>query len=189
MLALIALALCAVIVAQLVRPARALRRAARRRYRPRLDPAAPTGALTDAELAALVAFGECVVEGRALSPDGREVLRAHLVERAASTPGYLPWYREGARYLDGLGGAAFASLPLDARAALLAATVPLERTERLATWRLVFRGDAVALGHLVAPDLIGAYYASAPGWRALGYASVPGQCGDLERYTVAEPRA
>jgi hypothetical protein len=186
-LALIALALCAVIVSQLVRPAQALRRAARRRYRPRLDPAAPTGALTADELAALVAFGESVVEGRALSPDGRAVLRAHLVERAASAPGYLPWYRAGARYLDGLGGAAFASLPPDARGALLAAKVPLDQKARLATWRLVFRGDAVALGRLVAPDLIGAYYASAPGWRALGYASAPGQCGDLERYTAPEP--
>jgi hypothetical protein len=117
------------------------------------------------------------------------VLRAHLVERAARAPGYLPWYRGGARYLDGLGGAAFASLPPDVRAALLAAKVPLERTERLATWQLVFRGEAVALARLVAPDLIGAYYASAPGWRVLGYASVPGQCGDLERYTVPEPRA
>jgi hypothetical protein len=186
-LALIAAALCAVVVAQLVRPARALRRLVRRQYRPRLDPAAPTGALTDDEVRALVAFGESVVEGRALSAEGREVLRAHLVARAAGAPGYLPWYRAGARHLDGLGGAPFATLPPEVRAGLIAARLPMAPRAHVATWRLLLRNDAVALARIVAPDLIAAYYASAPGWRVVGYASTPGQCGELERYTAPEP--
>ena len=47
--------------------------------------------------------------------------------------------------------------------------------------------DANTIRTQAAPDLIGAYYASASGWEVVGYSTFPGRCGDLSRYTAPEP--
>ncbi len=164
-----------------------LRRRARAYLEPRLDRHAATGALSAAETDAVVALGEVVVEGRALSPTARRYLADHVVERAREVPGFLSLYRNTARALDELAGGRFATLDAAARDALVARHIlPASESETRRDLRLVFRRSLVEIGELAVPDLIRGYYGSGAGWELVGYTTFPGRCGDLLRYTRPE---
>lgn len=165
----------------------ALRRIARGYLEPRLDRRSPTGALSAAELDAVVALGEVVVEGRALSSTARRYLAAHVAERAREVPGFLALYRSAARALDELAGGRFAALDAAARGHLVAQhIVPASESEARRDVRLVFRRGLVEIGELAVPDLIRGYYGSGAGWELVGYTTFPGRCGELLRYTRPE---
>lgn len=150
--------------------------------------AAPSrkGTLSRAEMEDLVAFAEVLVEGRTLAPAERGYLVEHIEDRTKRHPEYLPLYRETVRTLDHLAGRRVASLGIQERNDLvarhrLAATEvwPGENLGPLPEQMRTLRTRAV-------PDLIGGYYGSAAGWAAVGYATFPGRCGDLTRYTRQE---
>jgi hypothetical protein len=165
----------------------ALRVMARQRLEPRLDRDSPTGALSPAEVETLVAFGEIVVQGDAISADGRRYLADHVNERARSVPGFLALYRETAQALDRACGGSFAALDIAGRSRIVAESVlPLHETEAQRDLKLVFRPGLVAARKLAAPDLITGYYVSPAGWAVVGYEAFPGRCGELLRYTRAE---
>ena len=146
------------------------------------------GPLSDLELEDLVAFAGVLVEGRALSAEQRGFLLDHLGDRTRDPSGYYAGlYRTTARLLNRLAGTRFSSLTPDRRLALLsryrltsAAVAPGEPLGPYPDAAREVRTRAV-------PDLIGGYYGSAAGWAAVGYATFPGRCGDLTRYTRPEP--
>jgi hypothetical protein len=142
--------------------------------------------LSAVELATLLAFGEVIVEGRALSPAERDELAERVEESARRNPDQLSSYRTAAATLDRLAGARFARLELSGRAKLVA-------RHRLDVRIVQPDEDPGALGTEVrtvrtktVPDLIDAYWSSPTGWAAVGYATFPGRCGDLSRYTRPE---
>lgn len=138
--------------------------------------------LSPADRDDLVAFTGVLVAGTALSATDRQHIMEYLQGHERAGAGYpLDVYRTTARVLARLGGARFATLDLSARLALVrrhdlgrAAERPADSDETR-----VIRARAV-------PDLIGAYYGSAPGWAVVGYDAFPGRCGTLERYTRPE---
>jgi hypothetical protein len=147
------------------------------------SPAAP---LSSAERDSLVAFGEVVVDGRALSPAEQAYLVEHLTESTGSDADRLSLYRTTARLLDRLAGGSFAGLEMGERAELVA-------RHRLAVQTTTPDDDAGALDDDVravrtrtVPDLVRAYWGSPAGWAAVGYQQFPGRCGDLARYTRRE---
>jgi hypothetical protein len=142
--------------------------------------------LSAAELTTLLAFGEVIVEGRALSPAEREGLAEQIEESARRNPDQLSSYRTAAATLDRLAGAPFAQLVLRDRAELVSRhqldvriVSPDEDSGALDVEVRVVRTRTV-------PDLIDAYWSSPLGWAAVGYAAFPGRCGDLSRYTRPE---
>jgi len=152
-----------------------------------LLPASARGAelpLTSAELDTLLAFGEAVVDGRALSAEVRATLTDALAEAVARAPDRITLYRGAARLLDHLAGRELARLSLVDRAAL----VSRNRLDiRAASNEPGLTDDARFIRTTLAPELIVAYWGSAAGWAAVGYGAFPGRCGDLARYTRAEP--
>lgn len=153
------------------------------------DPAPPSPEptwLAAAELESLVAFGEVLVEGRALPPPERDHLVEHVTRSARESPDSLALYRTTAALLDRLAGGPFARLEIAERVALVG------------RHRLDVRGvpvdadishlgpDAQAVRQRAVPDLINGYWRSPAGWTAVGYAAFPGRCGDLTRYTRPE---
>lgn len=153
---------------------------------PSADPETATGTLTPAEMAAVVAFGEILAEGRALGPGERQHLVDHVEWRARETPGHVTIYRTTARLLDRLAGGPFADLDPARRSELMTRhrlTTPIVRPdENLGA----YAEDVREVRTRAAPDLIGGFYASPAGWAIVGYSVFPGRCGDLGRYTRAE---
>jgi hypothetical protein len=154
---------------------------------PRLDESSPTGTLTRDELQTVVAFGEILVEGRALSSTERECLVEYLNDRTRGVPGYLELYRTAAALLDRTAGQPFATLDAGRRAAVMVSRRLVDYDVRTREYLLPFRRQELALRTLVVPDLIEGYYRSAAGWAIVGYAAFPGRCGDMLRYTRPEP--
>jgi hypothetical protein len=150
--------------------------------------AASSGSLSAAELDDLLAFGEVLVEGSTLSPAARGFLREHIEDRVQRAGEYLALYRRAVGTLERLGGRPFARLDLPERIELVA-------RHRLGDTRLAeddtagpFPRETREIRKRVAEDLIGGYYGSPAGWALVGYqTSFPGRCGDLTRYTRAEP--
>jgi hypothetical protein len=149
--------------------------------------AAQPGALSSLELDDLVAFGEVLVEGRALSPAERGFLVEHIEDRLKRSPGYLSSYRTTVSTLERLAGRPFSRLDLRERTELVArhrlgvSHVPVDEAPGSSP-------DEVQPDRKqVVEDLISGYYASPAGWALVGYQTFPGRCGDLTRYTRAEP--
>jgi hypothetical protein len=147
---------------------------------------ADTARLTGAELEDLVAFAEVVVEGRALASAERQALVEHIEDRVARRSGALELYRTAVRTLERVGGRRMAGLEVPERLALVGrhrlAVALVRPSEDLGP----LADDVRALRTRVVPDLIGGYYNSAAGWAAVGYATFPGRCGDLTRYSRPE---
>ena len=160
---------------------------ARRHLAPRLDETSPTGTLTPDERQTVVAFGEILVRGKALSPIEREYLIEHLDDRTRGGPGYLELYRAAAALLDRIAGQPFATLDAGRRAALMVSHRLVDYDIRTREYLWPFRRQELALRTLVVPDLIEGYYRSAAGWAVVGYATFPGRCGDMLRYAGPEP--
>jgi hypothetical protein len=147
----------------------------------------PTAMLSAAVIEDLLAFGELVVEGRALSPVERRYLAEHIEDRAQQEAGYyISLYLTTVEYLTKLAGARFSELDLDQRIALAA-------RHRLMSSRVLpdedlgpFPEEVRAVRTQVIPDLISGYYTSPAGWAIVGYDTFPGRCGDLARYTGPE---
>ncbi len=134
----------------------------------------------------LVAFAEVLVEGRTLAPAERGYLVEHIEDRTRRSPEYLSLYRTTARTLERLAGRRVASLEIRERIELVARhrlgdprVLPGEDLGPLAE-------EVRALRRRAATDLIEGYYRSPGGWAVVGYATFPGRCGDLTRYTRPE---
>ena len=152
-----------------------------------VEAAAGAPALSAQDLDDLVAFAEVLVEGRALAPDERRHLVEHIETRIRLNAWYLTLYRTSIACINQVAGGRVSALDLDARTAVLlrhrlmsAAVAPDEGLGPLAEQVRTVRTRAV-------PDLIAGYYGSPVGWAAVGYDVFPGTCGDLARYTRAEP--
>ena len=147
-----------------------------------LEPPAKTGPFSTGEIENLVAFGEVLVEGRALAPAERRHLVEHIEDGGTRSPDYLSLYRTAASTLDRVAGRRFASLEVRERIDLIArhrlAASP-GPGEKLSDEMRALRTRAV-------PDLIRGYYGSPAGWAAVGYDTFPGRCGELMRYTRSE---
>jgi hypothetical protein len=150
---------------------------------------APPGgaALAPADLEDLVAFAEVLVEGRPLSPDERRHLVDHIETRVRLNAWYLTLYRATVGFVNQLAGARFSTLDIAQRVALMTrhrlTSVAVGPDEDLGQ----FPEQARDVRTRAVPDLIGGYYGSAVGWAVVGYDTFPGTCGDLTRYTRAEP--
>jgi hypothetical protein len=96
---------------------------------------------------------------------------------------YVELYRTTIELLDQLAGARFSSLTPAARVTLIQqhrlGIADVRPDEPLG----VLPDQARAVRTRAVPDLLGGYYASEAGWTAVGYATFPGRCGDLARYT------
>ena len=138
------------------------------------------------EVEDLVAFGEALVEGRALSNADRRYLLDHVEFRISRDPYYLSLYRTTVRLINRLAGARVSSLDVAQR-------VELMTRHRLGTARVQpdeslgpSADDVREIRTRLVPDLIGGYYGSPAGWAAVGYSAFPGVCSDLVRYTRPE---
>jgi hypothetical protein len=143
--------------------------------------------ISGAELGALVAFAEVLVDARLLSNDTRRELTDHLIDSARGDAEQRALYVATARLLDRLAGRSFAALTVAERVALV-------DRQRLNVPPLTAYESAGAIPDetrdvrtRVVPDLISACWRSPGGWDAVGYAAFPGRCGDLARYTRPEP--
>lgn len=145
----------------------------------------PAAQLSAAEIEDLVAFGEVVVEGRRLPPAERRHLLEHLETRTAGRPDDVARYRAAATSLARLAGRRFAALDLEERMEVVARhglAGPSGRPEEDPGPE-----ELRALRRQIVPDLVRGYYGSPAGWAVVGYASFPGRCGELIRYTRPEP--
>ena len=144
--------------------------------------------LSPSDVQDLVAFAEVLVGGEALPTVERGYLVDHVQQQVAAGGEHdAELYLTTVRVLTRLAGSRFASLDLAERRALaarhrLGASIirPDESPEAL-------RGDVRTVRTRAVPDLISGYYASPAGWAVVGYGAFPGRCGDLMRYTRAEP--
>jgi hypothetical protein len=152
-----------------------------------LEPAAESSALSRAETEDIVAFGEVLVEGGTLSPTERCHLVEYVQGRAVQSPEYLALYRTTVSTLQRLAGQRFALLPVPERLEVISryGLDPLRLS--LGANPDPFPTDMRALRRQVVPDLISGYYGSPAGWAVVDYHIFPGRCGDLTRYTRAEP--
>jgi hypothetical protein len=148
-----------------------------------------TLSLLETEMECLVAFGEALVEGRTLGPAERRALVEHIMDQSQRVPGYVSLYRTTVRTLDRTARRPFTSLTIDERVTLIAREGMVSSPPTTAQEEdLVSQSAEVrTVRTLVVPDLIRGYYASAGGWAVVGYETFPGRCGNLTRYTRAEP--
>src|SRR5262249_31242917 len=143
-------------------------------------------ALSSEEIDDLVAYAEVLVGGQPLSPTERTDLGLEIDARAGREIEYLTLYRTTARLLQRLSGGRFARLAFAERTALAA-------RHRLSSDVLpdeplgAFPDEARLVRTRARRDLIADYYGSPAGWRVVGYRAFPGTCGDLFRYTRADP--
>jgi hypothetical protein len=145
-----------------------------------------SGALSPGDIDDLIAFGEVVVEGRALSVSERRFLLEHIEDRLRHAGEYPELYRKTVSTLQRLAGRPFARLELRER-------VELVSRHRLASRASMdeavgpFAEEMQDIRKRAVEDLVGGYYGSPAGWAIVGYQTFPGSCGDLTRYTRAEP--
>jgi hypothetical protein len=111
----------------------------------------------------------------------------HIEDRLKHTPGHLSLYRTTVSTLERLAGRPFARLDLPER-------IELVTRHRLGASQTSveeapgpFSSEMQVIRKQIVEDLIGGYYGSAAGWAIVGYQMFPGRCGDLTRYTRAEP--
>ena len=167
-----------------------------------LDRDSPTGRLTQAEAATLVAFGEVLIptmfSGPAAfttpPPDSRAEAPSHVLEQAlgdlaGQVPGYLSEFQAAARFLNEKAGARsgspFASTALESRRALVETQFRgyVGRSRRRAFFFLTSDGRRTAgTWEFVARPMLAAFYRSPYGWRVVGYAKRPGECSNLVDY-------
>ena len=143
--------------------------------------------LSRAELDELVAFGEALIEGRTFGPAERRSLVEHIEDRTKRDPTRVSLYQATVSTLNRLAGRSFASLNIHERIELISrrglAGSPVLQGDDIGP----LPGEIHTVRILVVPDLIRGYYVSAAGWAVVGYETFPGRCGDLSRYTRAEP--
>jgi hypothetical protein len=146
--------------------------------------AAEPSSLAPTELDTLLAFGEVVVDEPARGAAARALLAEAIEDALRRDPARVASYRAAARLLERLAGRALADLDAADRRALLA-------RHRLDARRIgddeSVTDDARFVRAGLLPELIGAYWRSAAGWAVVGYATFPGRCGDLVRYTRPGP--
>jgi hypothetical protein len=151
------------------------------------DAAPGSTALSPAETENLLAFGDVIVEGRALSQTEHDYLAQHIQDSTSRIPGQLECYRRAAALLDRLAGKRFSGLSFVDRSQLIERYQLGARVISLGTDPVPSEPDARMIRGRIVPDLIRGYWSSPAGWAAVRYATFPGRCGDLTRYTRAEP--
>jgi hypothetical protein len=148
--------------------------------------AAPSSKLSESELEDLIAFGEVLVQGRALSPVERDSLVGSIREHIARDQDYLGLCRTTISLLRRVAGGRFSSLNMIERVELIA-RLRLDSQDTPAEDHRGLLADAAhAVRTRARPGLIADYYNSPAGWAAVGYEVFPGRCGELERYTRRE---
>ena len=150
------------------------------------EPTPGTSTLSPGELESLLAFGEVLVEGAALSALGRSCLAEHIEESARHRPEQLAQYRRAVRLLDRLAGKPFSSLEIPDRIQLLGRHRLDARTGPTGDDPEPLGGELRMIRARVVPDLIEGSWGSSACWPAVGYGTFPGRCGDLTRYTRSE---
>jgi hypothetical protein len=161
-------------------PLRTQARAALARWRPApvLDPTAPTGVPTDAELETLQALAARLFPSSA-GETGVALARRHVIDQSARVPGMLREYRRAVRLLDTAGrhDRPFAARTVDVQRATLLELFPPYTTSawggRLRA-RLFTPHEARSARVFVVNDLLAMYFSSAPGWATVGYTHFPG---------------
>jgi hypothetical protein len=148
--------------------------------------ASEPAALSPGEVDALVALAEVLADGRVLGAAERRDLAAALEHAVRLDPTRRALHRTTARVLERVGGRGFAGLGHDERVALVKRH-RLDLRTRAADEDPPADPEIQTVRARAVPDLIGTYWASAPGWTALGYQAFPGRCGDLTRYTRPGP--
>ncbi|MBL8136126.1 MAG: hypothetical protein JNL48_05845 [Acidobacteria bacterium] len=161
-------------------PLRTQARAALARWRPApvLDPTAPTGVPTDAELDTLRALAALLLPSTA-GPAADALVRRYVIDQAARVPGMLREYRRAVRLLDTSGAhdQPFAARAADAQRATLRALFPPYAHD---SWgdrlraRLFTSRETRATRVFVVNDLLAMYFRSEPGWATVGYSHFPG---------------
>ena len=151
-----------------------------------LDPPSTPGALSSVELEDLIAFAEVLVESRTLTRAERGYVVEHVEDRIRRSPEHLSLYRTTVRTLERLAGQRFSNLEIRER-------IEFAARHRLTDQRVLpgedlgpFAEEVRALRTRAVGDLIEGYYRSPAGWAVVGYATFPGRCGDLTRYTRPE---
>lgn len=136
----------------------------------------------------LVAFAEVLVGGDALPAVEQGYLADHIQQQLA-TGGehHAELYLTTVRVLTRLSGSRFATLDLAERRALVARHRLGVSNVRPDESPGTSRADVRTVRTRAVPDFIDGYYASPAGWAVVGYSAFPGRCGDLMRYTRAEP--
>jgi hypothetical protein len=158
-------------------------------FRPRLDPLSPTGALSDAGMETVVAFGEALVGERPFSETEKGYLSRHIDHQTKTAPGYFSVYRATAKLLQRLSPSGeFSKLSLGDRLKLVTRHGLLSYDVQAREYLLPFHREELIARTLAVPDLIGGYYASPAGWAVVHYETFPGRCGDLSRYTREDVR-
>jgi hypothetical protein len=148
---------------------------------------APENAVSPHEMDDLVAFAEILLEGRPLSAEERGHLVAHIETRIRLNSWYLTLYRTSVAYVNQVAGTRVSTLDVAERTALLTRHHLLSATIGVDEDPAGLPDPARDLRTRAVPDLIGGYYNSPVGWAVVGYDVFPGTCGDLSRYTRAEP--
>ncbi len=160
---------------------------------PRLDESAPTGTLTDGEMATIVALALVIFPPDA-GGDVAELARRHAADRCARLPGYLPEYQRATRLLDERSVAhsaqPFAALPVAERDGVLRSLLWSYTGRRLVgtagryVEQATVPAPVLAVRRFVISDLLAAFYASAGGWATVGYTHYPGTAAaDPREYT------
>jgi hypothetical protein len=148
-------------------------------------PPSPSSRLSAVEMRTLLAYGDLLVEGRALSASERGYLTEHIEDSARRSEDMRERYKRAARLLDRLAGRRFWALGLEGRRALVTRhrldSRPVSGEDRAPSDE-----EILAVRTRVIPDLIEGYWSSPAGWAAIGYTTFPGRCGDLDRYTRPE---
>ena len=149
--------------------------------------AAPSaGRLSAADMEDLLAFAEIVVQGRAFERAERDALAAEIETRTTLDDESLSLYRTTVTVLRLLARRRFSTLDAPARAALVARHRLDSRSVDPDDDLGPFGDDVRVVRTRAVRSLIGAYYGSPAGWAVVRYATFPGRCGDLTRYTRAE---
>jgi len=145
-----------------------------------------SGMLSKGDMDDLLAFGEVLVEGRALTAAERRELVEAVESSAGQTPENLSLYRTAVSALAHVAGRRFASLAIHERLELVTRLHLASSRVRSGEDLGEFSSELRTLRTRVVPELIRGYYGSPAGWAAVGYQTFPGRCGDLTRYTRAE---
>jgi len=159
--------------------------------RPELDRTAPTGRLSEDDMATIVALAMVLIPADQSPGADEGWVRTFVLHRTEHETGYLPEYRNGAQLLDQLAQADFGSRRRfsqlnDAQREHLLRQHFDRGWLRLAAWTSYeAERRAYRVWTLVIKDLLQGFYRSAMGWAVVGYTHYPGVPGDPREYTVA----
>lgn len=134
----------------------------------RLDAASGTGALSDAEMAAIVAFAGVLIPWRGGAGTVAAMTREWVDGLCRHEPGARETFARAAALLDDeAGGTPFAGLDAAARERVVAAIMPppiRSRRDWRHVWNVFFRYEETRVAELVAGEILTAFYNDDRSW-------------------------